>query len=94
MISKKFLAIILLMVVLISHKSYAEGQAGIGDIINFTNSIFIIVRILVFTFFGGMIFRFLLKQFKPEIPNRNMIAFLASFLLTILIIVIFENSYK
>ena len=94
MISKKFLTVLLLMVVLISNKSYAEGQAGIGDIINFTNSVFVVIRILVFTFFGGMILRFLLNKFKPEIQNRNVIAFLTSFLLIILIIVIFENSYK
>lgn len=74
--------------------SYAEGQAGVAEIINFANYLFNFGQILVYTFFGGMILRFLLNKFKPEIQNRNVIAFLTSFFLIILIIVIFENSYK
>ena len=92
MISKKFLIVSLLTIVLFNNNCYAEGQAGISDIINFTNSVFIVVQILVFTFVGGIIFRFILKKFKPEISDRNVIAFTASFLLTLLIMVITENK--
>lgn len=92
MISKRSLIVSLLTIVLFNNHCYAEGQAGISDIINFTNSIFVVVRILVFTFVGGMILRFILKKFKPEISNRNVIAFTASFLLTLLIMVIIENK--
>ena len=92
MISKRFLVFSLLTVVLFNSHCYAEGQAGISEIINFTNSFFVVVRILVFTFVGGMILRFILKKFKPEISNRNVVAFTVSFLLTLLIMVITENK--
>lgn len=92
MVKKKFLPALLLMFVLISNKSYAEGQKGISDIINFTNSVFIFVQILVYTFFSGIIFRFLLRKFKPEIRNRNIIAFTISFLLILLIMVVKEKQ--
>lgn len=88
MISKRFLIVSLLTIVLFNSHCYAEGQAGISEIINFTNSIFVVVQILVFTFVGGMILRFILKKFKPEISNRNVIA---SFLLTLLIVIIQRN---
>jgi len=91
MISKRFLIVSLLTVFLFNNHCYAEGQSGISEIINFTNSIFVVVQILVFTFVGGMILRFILKKFKPEISNRNVIAFTASFLLTLLIMIIQRN---
>lgn len=79
------------MVVLISNKSYAEGQAGVAEIINFANYLFIFGQILVYTFVGGMILRFILKKLKPEMSNRNVSAFTASFLLTLLIMIIQRN---
>ena len=91
MINKRVLIFSLLLVVLFNIHCYAEGQTGISDIINFTNSIFVVVRILVFTFVGGMILRFILKKFKTEISNRNVIAFTVSFLLTLLIMIIQRN---
>lgn len=92
MVSKKFLVVLLLSVILFNNQCYAEGQAGISDIINFTNSLFIVVRVLIYTFFGGIIFRFILKKFKSEIRNINVIAFTTSFLLTLLIMIITENK--
>lgn len=91
MTSKRFLIVSLLKIVLFNSHCYAEGQAGISEIINFTNSIFVVVRILVFIFVGGIIFRFILKKFKPEISNRNVVAFTASFLLILLIMIIQRN---
>ena len=91
MISKRYLIVSLLTIVLFYNHCYAERQAGISEIINFTNSIFVVVQILVFTFVGGMILRFILKKFKPEISNRNVIAFTVSFLLTLLIMIIQRN---
>ena len=91
MINKRVLIVSVLSIVLFNNHCYAEGQKGISEIINFTNSIFVVVRILVFTFVGGIIFRFILKKFKPEISNRNIIAFTASFLLTLLIMIIKKN---
>jgi len=91
MINKRVLIVSVLSIVLFNNHCYAEGQKGISEIINFTNSIFVVVRILVFTFVGGMILRFILKKFKTEISNRNVIAFTVSFLLTLLIMIIQRN---
>ncbi|UUV22440.1 super-infection exclusion protein B [Paenimyroides aestuarii] len=76
------------LLLLFSNKSYAEGQNGITQIMNLADFLLVVVQLIVYTFFGGILIRFILHHFKANIHNKSLIAFSLSFLMAALVLAI------
>jgi len=82
--------IILTLLILFNANCYAEGQAGLGQFINFIQLLFICFWIFTFTIIGGTIVKFILQKNKLLIKNQTLKAFFISFLITILAMLFFD----
>lgn len=76
------------LLLLFCNKSYAEGQTGITQIVNLADFLLVVARLIVYTFFGGIIMRFILHHFKSNIHNKSLIAFTLSFLMAAFVMAI------
>ena len=79
-----------LVLFLFSNLIFAEGQDGLNSLIGFY-FFMIITNLFVYTFILGMIFKIIF--FKQNSKNGYQKSFLFSFLISVLLLIIFKDEF-
>ena len=79
-----------LVLFLFSNLIFAEGQDGLNSIIGFY-LFMIITNLFVYTFILGIIFKFIF--FKQNSKNGYQKSFLLSFLISVMLLIIFKDEF-
>jgi hypothetical protein len=80
-----------LVLFLFSNLVFAEGQDGLNSIIGFGYLFMIITNLFFYTFILGMIFKFIF--FKQNSKNGYQKSFLFSFLISVMLLIIFKDGF-
>jgi hypothetical protein len=93
---QKHTVLLIVVLLLYSNSSFAEGQDGIaeiiGNVVNAGRGFMIFTNILVYTIIGGLLIKAIFfKNHKTE--NKNFKSFSISLLLSILLTIIFQDKF-
>lgn len=87
----KIKLIFLFCFLLICNVTFAEGQDGLGNILNFGHSVMVITNLLVYIFVLGVLVKFLF--FKGNSKNGYTKSFIISTLISLLLLAIFKDEF-
>ena len=78
---------------LFNYPVFAEGQKGISDIFSFFDKFMIVTNIFVYTVIFGLLIKIIIGRFFIGNKRLNLLSFSISFLVSILLTIIFEEKF-